>query len=218
MKRSIFDQQCCIHDIIIPKKGDIMNASIEKILNDLAKLEDKLHQELDRSEKELGYKIKNGLVEFEQDIRNKQKKHMKTLKEYFKEIPFLHLITSPIIYAMIFPAIILDISLFLFQQTIFRLYKFKLIKRSDYIVYDRHLLNYLNPIEKLNCIYCSYFNGLSAYTQEIAAQTELYFCPIKHAKRISNRHSKYKHFLNYGDADNYQEKLQKIRDSIPKSK
>ncbi len=191
-----------------------MNKKIEKIINEIIELEDELENRLQESKEKFGYKIKNGMVEFEEEVINKQKKNMKNLANYFKDMPILHLITSPIIYAMIIPAALLDLSLFLFQQIIFRFYKFKRVKRSDYIIYDRHLLNYLNPIEKLNCIYCSYFNGLSAYTQEIAALTELYFCPIKHAKKISNRHSKYRDFLNYGDGEDYQEKLQKLRNSM----
>jgi hypothetical protein len=59
---------------------------------------------------------------------------------------------------MIIPAFILDIMLFVYQNTALRLYKIPLVKRSEYIVYDRANLDYLNIIEKVNCIYCSYFN------------------------------------------------------------
>ena len=40
------------------------------------------------------------------------------------------------------------------------------------MVIDRYALSYLNVIEKLNCVYCEYVNGLIAYVQEIAARTE----------------------------------------------
>jgi hypothetical protein len=59
---------------------------------------------------------------------------------------------------MLIPAFILDISLFIYQNTAIRLYKIPLAKRSDYIVFDRKQLAYLNLIQKANCIYCSYFN------------------------------------------------------------
>jgi hypothetical protein len=59
---------------------------------------------------------------------------------------------------MLLPAFILDIFLFIYQNTAIRLYKIPLAKRSDYIVFDRGQLAYLNWIQKIDCIYCSYFN------------------------------------------------------------
>ena len=63
---------------------------------------------------------------------------------------------------------------------------------------DRRKLAYLNSIEKFNCVYCEYVNGLIAYVQEIAGRTEQYWCPIKHAMRVKSMHSRYRHFLDYG--------------------
>ena len=145
---------------------------------------DKLEQELDK--------------ELDKEIENRKRYQKISLKEfflYFKEIPFLTLITSPFIYAMIIPAWILDIFLFVYQNINFRVYKIPLVRREDYIVYDRGSLEYLHPIEKLGCVYCSYFNGLMAYSSEIAARTELYFCPIKHKKRLAYRHNYYRFFV-----------------------
>lgn len=51
----------------------------------------------------------------------------------------------------------------------------KFLKRSDYIGFDRHYLGYLNPVEKLNCVYCSYVNGLMQYASAIEGRTEFYF-------------------------------------------
>lgn len=69
----------------------------------------------------------------------------------------------------------------------------------------------LNIIEKINCAYCSYFNGIIAYIQEIAARTEQYWCPIKHARYISTLHSRYQQFLGYGDAKSYRQHKNEIR-------
>jgi hypothetical protein len=84
-------------------------------------------------------------------------------------------------------------------------------QRSDHIVLDRHYLKYLNLLERLNCDYCSYFNGLSSYAMEIAARTEQYWCPIKHASGKAQRHSRAHRFIDYGDADSYRTKLMEIR-------
>lgn len=78
-------------------------------------------------------------------------------------------------------------------------------------MFDRQYLHYLNLIEKMNCAYCSYVNGLIAYIQEIGARTEQFWCPIKHAKRIKTLHSRYRKFAGYGDAETYRSKIEKIR-------
>ena len=172
---------------------------INEIILEIEKLEKELNEEIDK------------------EVENKKKYTKITFKEfllYFKEIPFPTLITSPIIYAMVIPAWILDIFLWVYQNINFRVYKIPLVKREDYIVYDRGSLEYLHPIEKLGCVYCSYFNGLMAYSSEIASRTELYFCPIKHKKRLAYRHKYYKWFVQYGDATEYKEKLSKLREKL----
>jgi len=163
-------------------------------------------KEIERLETELNEEIDKVTIN-----RNYKKLTFKEFFIYFKNIPFLTLITSPFIYAMIIPAIILDIFLWFYQNINFRVYKIPFVRRENYIVYDRGSLEYLHPIEKLGCVYCSYFNGLMAYSAEIAARTELYFCPIKHKKRLAYRHKYYKYFVNYGDANSYKKNLEKLR-------
>jgi hypothetical protein len=90
-------------------------------------------------------------------------------------------------------------------------FKIKFRKRSDYIVFDRQYLGYLNVVEKLNCLYCAYFNGVMQYASSIAGRTEFYFCPIKHAKKIAYKHEFYHTFLPYGDGNEYQKKLKELR-------
>ena len=36
------------------------------------------------------------------------------------------------------------------------------VRRADYLVFDREDLPYLNLMEKFNCFYCSYGNGVAA--------------------------------------------------------
>ncbi|WP_373031750.1 hypothetical protein [Sulfurovum sp.] len=82
--------------------------------------------------------------------------------------------------------------------------------------FDHQYLEYLNAIEKLNCFYCSYFNDLMLYASAITGRTELYFCPIKHAKNIVSKHRYYDEFLSYGDEDEYQKKLNELRENSQK--
>ncbi|MDF1682622.1 MAG: hypothetical protein P1U46_02605 [Patescibacteria group bacterium] len=90
----------------------------------------------------------------------------------------------PFIYTMFIPVMFLDIFLFIYQQTAIRLYGIPLTRRRDYITYDRKHLDYLNFIQKFNCLYCSYVNGFLSYAVEVAGRTEKYWCPIKSAKKM----------------------------------
>jgi hypothetical protein len=99
----------------------------------------------------------------------------------------------------------------MYQFVCFPAYGIPKVRRRDYIVLDRHNLRYLNSIERLNCAYCGYVNGAIAYVQEIAGRTEQHWCPIKHAVRLKTMHSRYSRFLDYGDAEEYQQRIEKVR-------
>jgi hypothetical protein len=88
------------------------------------------------------------------------------------------------------------------------------VSRGKYIVIDRQHLAYLNAIEKLNCMYCGYANGVFAYVREIAARTEQYWCPIRHATRVRGPHAHYREFVDYGDADGYHRRLPVLRNKL----
>jgi len=109
-----------------------------------------------------------------------------------------HLLSAPFIYIMIIPLLILDIFLWIYHNICFRLYNIPLVCRAQYIKIDRHKLSKLNLLEKLNCAYCGYANGLLNYAVKVAAETEKYWCSIKH-ERTKNfiEPSHHKDFINY---------------------
>lgn len=188
-----------------------MNNKIKEMIDEIEAMKAKLKDEISQQEKDKLYEIKNGYVRFEHDAFLRQKKYVKSLWQWFAEIPLLNLLSAPVIYAMVFPALFLDMMLFVYIKVVGAVFKFEFPQRSDYIVFDRHYLGYLNIMEKLNCLYCSYFNGLMAYATVIANRTEFYFCPIKHAKKVAYDNKYYDEYLQYGDADNYQEKLKALQ-------
>jgi len=115
-----------------------------------------------------------------------------------------HIFSMPFIYMMIVPVAILDIFLIVYHGVCFRLYKLPLIKRSQHIKIDRQKLQYLKWYEKIHCAYCGYANGVAHYFTAIAAETEKYWCGIKHAKDpnfLAPEH--HKDFLEYGDEKGY---------------
>ena len=119
--------------------------------------------------------------------------------------------TYPFIYACAFPIFLLDAFMSLYQLVCFPIYGLPRVRRRDYLLFDRALLTYLNLLERINCLYCSYANGVMAYAAEIAARTEQHWCPIKHSKFPPSPHSRYGHFLPYGDELAYRRWLDSVR-------
>jgi len=191
-----------------------MTDKIKVLMEELEEKKRQLRDEIAKEEKRITFEIRNGSVIFEQDILAKQKVHMKALRAWFRETPLIQLLCAPVIYGMVIPAVILDVSLFLYKTVVGKVFKIKFAGRDEYIVFDRQYLGYLNSIEKFNCMYCSYFNGLMHYATAIAGRTELYFCPIRHAKKIAYEHPFHDKFFNYADGEAYQERLKELREEM----
>jgi hypothetical protein len=187
-----------------------MNESIRHLLAQLETAEKALEKALQEQQVQLNFSIKGKRVEFEQSVKQTHQQLKIGLIKWLGNRP-VNLLTAPIIYGMIFPILLLDTCISIYQSLCFPIYKISKVNRSDFIIFDRHHLSYLNIVEKSHCLYCTYANGLLAYATEIIARTEQYFCPIKHAKKMMGRHARYAHFVEYGDAVDYQKKLEQFR-------
>lgn len=188
-----------------------MNNRIEALLEAMKKLEQELLEELEKKEAEFYYRVVGRKVRFETEIKKRHRALMQRLAPYLSEAALLNILTAPFIWFILIPALFLDLSVTIFQAVCFRAYGIPRVKRRRYIIIDHQSLAYLNLIEKLNCMYCSYVNGLIAYIREIAGRTEQYWCPIKHARLQAPLHSRYGKFLEYGDAEGYRSRLEQIR-------
>ena len=184
---------------------------IKEIFEEIKRLEKELIIEIQKNEEEFFYKIKGKKIYFEEKTKKYQKTFLVNVVTYLSNASFLNILTVPFIWSCIIPAILMDLSISIYQFVCFKIYKIPKVTRSEYIIIDHHSLSYLNLIEKINCIYCGYFNGLIAYAQEIAARTEQYWCPIKHARKLATVHSRYHKFLDYGDCQDYQMRLEALR-------
>ncbi len=120
---------------------------------------------------------------------------------------------APFIYLMSLPFVLLDLCLSGYQWVCFPLFRIPRVARSHYLVFDRHRLSYLNTIEKVHCLYCSYINGLVAYAAEIVARTEQYWCPLKHATKTMGAHRYYDEFADYGVDVDYAAYLERMREA-----
>lgn len=188
-----------------------MRDKIEQLLEQIRQLEDELRQELNQQRHTIGFKIKGRKVEFEASVRAAHKKLKTGLWRWFFGVRPINIITLPIIYAMIIPLLLIDILVTFYQWTCFPVYGIRRVRRSDYIVLDRHKLGFLNFFERLHCAYCGYGNGVVGYIREVLARTEQYFCPIKHARTVLGSHQRYRDFIEYGDAEDYHQRLKEYR-------
>ena len=193
-----------------------MMPQITVLIEKIRALESELDAELTKRRAELRFGLEHGRVAFEEElIRRHRQLRQKLLPYLFGAHPLVMLV-SPVIYAGIVPLLALDFFVSVFQTICFPIYGIAKVGRADYFVFDRHHLAYLNALEKLNCAYCCYANGLIAYAREIVARTEQYWCPIKHARRVIGTHARYALFDDYGDAEGYQERLAKLRKALAK--
>jgi len=188
---------------------------IDKLIQNLQQTRDELETELDRlleeKRKQFHYRLRRGKVIFDREVRKLQHLQRENSFLYLARSRIGFVISSPVIYGMIVPLVFLDLTITLYQHICFRIYDVPRVKRSDYVTIDRHNLPYLNAIQKLNCVYCGYGNGLIAYAREIIARTEQFWCPIKHARRTRGVHDREGKFFDYGDAERWKNELQKIR-------
>ena len=179
-----------------------MNDRVRQILDQIKALEDEMQVEINEQSSKWFYKIQGKRVEFERTIKETHRSLKKDIFHWFMTVRPQNYLTAPIIYGMIVPMVLFDLCMMFYQVSCFPIYGISMVRRSDYISFDRRHLAYLNFIEKFDCLYCSYGNGLLAYATEIFARTEQYFCPIKHAQKVLGKHARYKYFLDYGDAVN----------------
>lgn len=114
------------------------------------------------------------------------------------------LLSAPFIFAPFPVILVLDAVIELYHHVSFSLYKIPCNKRNAYIIFDRVKLSYLPLHDKFFCLYCSYVNGVFAYWVKIAADTEAYWCGIKHRQLQGYKEPEHHaSFMEYGDEEAY---------------
>ena len=184
-----------------------MRQHIEELLLRIQALQDEVEEEYRQKREEFERKRS----ELAEEFLRQQRRYKVGLFRFLRRTRFLVVLTAPVIYLGWIPFLLMDLFVTVYQTICFPVYKIPRVNRSDYIVFDREDLPYLNIVEKFNCFYCSYGNGVAAYTREVAARTEQYWCPIKHARRIRSAHDRYPHFFEYGDAESFRQGLARLR-------
>ena len=193
-----------------------MPQTIDDLIRRIRDLQEELEVEFKKKRDEFEFSIEKKRIRFAEEVARQQRRLKINWLKYLADAKPLNILTAPVIYAGFIPFILLDLFLCVYQTICFPIYGIPRVKRADYLIFDREDLPYLNVIEKFNCFYCSYGNGLLAYGREIAARTEQYWCPIKHARRIRAAHDHYPRFFEYGDAESWKKGLERLREQFPR--
>jgi hypothetical protein len=191
-----------------------MNPRISALLDRIQLLEAEIEQELKKRRAELHADFENRRIRFEREVLEQQRRFRMGMLAYLREAELRNVVTAPIIYSVLVPLLLLDLFVVVYQWLCFPLYRIPRVRRRDYLVFDRAHLGYLNWVEKINCAYCSYANGLAGFVREVVGRTEQYWCPIKHARRVLNEHPHYSGFVDYGDAEAYRRELRTLREDL----
>lgn len=186
----------------------------ERMIEYLRDVEDALAHDVEAQQRRWHYRVQRGRQWFDAERRAAHRRLRQSIPAYLRGANVWSVLTAPVIYSLILPLVIMDLWVTMYQWVCFPIYGIPRVERRAYCVLDRHKLGYLNGIEKANCVFCGYANGLIAYVREVAARTEQYWCPIKHATKVSAPHDRYHLFVDYGDAEGYREQLPALRRAL----
>lgn len=190
---------------------DFKDKVLSELVAQIRVLEAEIERRIVEQRAQFHYRIEHNRVRFETEFLAKQRALRKTLWQQIRQSPLSFFLVSPVIYSLIVPLALLDLTVALYQAVCFPVYGVQRVPRSDFVVIDRHHLAYLNPLQKLNCVYCGYANGVIGLVREVAARTEEYWCPIKHASPVAKPHSRYVRFVDYGDGEGYIQRQDELR-------
>lgn len=191
-----------------------MTQRMQDLAHEIVRLQAELDREIEGRRRALGVEIAGQIVGFERGVLEAQRRLRVSVGRFVADSEFVSWLTAPVIYSLIVPLVVVDLWVSLYQAICFRAYRIERVRRSDFILLDRRHLAYLNRVEALNCMFCSYANGLIGFVREVSSRTEQYWCPIKHALRVNDPLHRYYEFLEYGDADGYRTRLAEFRDGL----
>lgn len=188
-----------------------MNERIRLLIRRLNEAEEELRTALHEQETRIDFRIIGKRIQFRDEVMRRHRELRTGLLRWLGQSQLRNVISAPFIYAVLVPLLVFDAGVTSYQAICFPLYRIAKVRRSQQ-------LGYLNFLERLHCTYCAYANGLIAYAREIAARTEQYWCPIKHARKVLGTHARYARFLDYGDAQDFRAQVARLRAELAAEK
>ncbi|MGZ3710910.1 MAG: hypothetical protein ACXVBE_04105, partial [Bdellovibrionota bacterium] len=110
-----------------------MSDKLQILLKEIQGLEKSVEAEMHRLHKEVSFKVDGERVFFAKEILKLHRSLRKGLAAYLFESNFLFILSAPVIYAMLAPALLLDLFSSLYQFICFPIYGIRKVSRRDYI-------------------------------------------------------------------------------------
>jgi hypothetical protein len=195
-----------------------MSGRIEELRSHAREVRAALEAEYERRLAALGGRWERGRLTFDAEVRRRQRAARQAFGEYVRNIRPLNVLTAPVIYSVIVAFVVMDLFVTVYMHICFPAYGIPKVRRRDHVKVDRHRLPYLNWVQKVNCVYCGYANGVISYAREVAGRTEAYWCPIKHAERWEGAHDHYAGFMDYGDTADFIARWEESRRHVTRGK
>ena len=127
-----------------------MSDTLEKLQARLAELEEQIETEWAARRAVMRYHVERGRVVFEEGVREAHRRARVNLWLFLRRTRPMVVLTAPVIYAVVVPFALLDLFVTIYQTVCFPIYGIQKVRRRDHIAIDRHHLDYLNAIQKLN--------------------------------------------------------------------
>ncbi|MFT6589714.1 MAG: hypothetical protein ACI9I0_000224 [Rhodoferax sp.] len=128
-----------------------MKDRINEILAQMAALREKLRSIMYAQKSRMFFQIKGKHITFEPTVKTAHHQRKNNFFRWLIKSRTQNLITRPISYSIVLPLMLLDLCVSFYQWSCLPIYGITKVRRSDYIVIDRHHLEFLNFIEKFHC-------------------------------------------------------------------
>ena len=115
-------------------------------MQEIKQLENELLEEIQKKEDDFLYQVKGKKITFDAETKKIHKALATKLRTYIFNASIPNILTIPFVWLCLFPAVLLDVAVSLFQAVSFTVYGIPKVSRKNYIVIDRYSLGYLNII------------------------------------------------------------------------
>ena len=115
-----------------------MYTDINELLEDISDLQEQMEALFDDAREQFRYTLDGGRVRFSKEVQEFQRRFRVSSLRYILTARLSSVLTAPVIYSMVVPLLITDLTFTLYQQVCFRAYGVARVRRRDYLVNDRH--------------------------------------------------------------------------------
>ena len=107
-----------------------MKSRISQLLEEIREREEELEDAIKTHEVEFLYRLEGTKIKFEQAVEQAHRKLKVGIIHWLRKSNPLNVLSAPVIYAMIFPFMLLDLTISIYQLICFSLYNIQKVDRK----------------------------------------------------------------------------------------